>query len=402
MESVLSCPHFPACSGCKSIGVPYAEQLEAKLRAVRALFEVSKLGTLSPASIERITSSPKPYGYRNRVRLVPKRQGAHVALGLYQAGSHRVVDVPGCPVQSDGINTCVEAVRSAIEAFSVNLYDEREHTGDLRYVSIREAAATRELLVGLVTAAEPFAPGRAVARYLADQCQNVVGVVQNINPKKGNVIFGPTTRPLCGREYIEDQVCDVRVRLDLTSFFQANTAVAEKVYEAIARHVTPTSRSSADHKTQTVMLDLYAGVGTIALIASAVVDRVIAVEEFEGAVALARTAAAVNNRHNIEFRCGLAEDLLPQIAGELRRRRGDADVVAAVNPPRKGLDASAVTGLINLAPARVAYLSCAPRTLIRDLVAFERGGYRIERLELFDMFPQTDQVETLVLLERRA
>lgn len=400
MASVLSCPHFPACSGCSSIGVEYGKQLEAKLSATRGLFEESPLRTFSAGSIDEITPSPRQYGYRNRVRLVPRRRNDGIALGLYQAGSHRVVDIPGCPVQSDGINAAIELIRDAIGDLDVSLYNEVAHEGDLRFVTIREATATGELLLGLVTRTETFPPGDALARYVMDRCRSIVGVVQNTNPQKGNVIFGPTSRTLMGRDYMEELVCGIRVRLDLTSFFQANTAMAERAYEAIANSVTLQAPSNTARGASTILLDLYAGVGTIGLIAAKHATRVIGVEEFDGAVTLARAAARANKIGNIEFHVGLVEECLPALTVELARGHDNGNLSVVVNPPRKGLDPVALSALEKAKPVRIAYLSCARRTLLRDLIEFERGGYRIVNIELFDMFPQTDQVETLAILER--
>lgn len=400
MSSVVSCPHLPACSGCSSIGIEYSEQLDAKLRSVRALFQASRLRTFDGGSINKITPSPKPCGYRNRVRLVPRRDGEQIALGLYQAGSHRVVDIPGCPVQPDGINAAIEVIRAAIRDLNVPLYDEVEHTGDLKFVTVREAAATGELLVGFVTRTETFPQGGDLARYVMDDCPGAVGVVQNINPQKGNIIFGPTSRALLGRDYIEELVCGIRVQLDLTSFFQANTAVAVKAYEAIIANAITETPSSTTSETPTILLDLYAGVGTIGLIAAKHATRVIGVEEFDRAVALARTAARANRIGNIEFHVGLVEEFLARVATESAWRQDCGNLVAVVNPPRKGLDSVALGALVEAKPVRIAYLSCAPRTLLRDLIEFERGGHRIVSVELFDMFPQTEQVETLAVLER--
>jgi len=399
MANVSSCPYFPRCSGCSLIGVDYPTQLQGKLRAVRVLFEQSPLHTFEAAGITKITASPRVLGYRNRARLVPSKIGNRINLGLYRAGSHSVVDIPGCPVQSDGINAAVEIIRAALEQFDVILYDEHTHEGDLRFVTVREGTSTGEILIGLVTRTEAFQPGAAMARYLLERCPSAVGVVQNINPQKGNIILGPVTRVMAGRDYVEEIACGIRIPLNVTSFFQANTLVAEKAYEAIVEGAISSSFSQRRAASSTVLLDLYCGVGTIGLICAKHVDRVIGVEEFPDAVALAQTAAKINEERNIGFLAGLVEDLLPSLASELHERHRDDDLVVAVNPPRRGLDPTVLESLVGLHPSRIAYLSCVPRTLLRDLIAFERGGYRVAQIELFDMFPQTDQVETLAILE---
>lgn len=202
-----------------------------------------------------------------------------IKLGLYRAGSHDVIDIPGCPVHMKGLNHAIEVIREGLGECDICLYDEVAHTGDLRFITLRQGVATAELLIGFVTRNRDFPGGDRLTRFVMDRCRNVVGVVQNINPEKGNVIFGPTNRLLAGRNHLEEIVCGVRVRLGLTSFFQVNTAVAEKAYEAIVRSLEPDNDMT--------LLDLYSGVGAIGLIASSHVRRIMAIEEVPEAIELA-------------------------------------------------------------------------------------------------------------------
>ncbi len=453
---VVSCPHFPACSGCSAIGWPYDGQLAAKLRAVQLLFAEAGLSTVSAESIRSITASPETAGYRNRVRLVPlvaharrprpappladapdpqsggdgDRRGSsapgvgtargaidRISLGLFRASSHDVIDIPYCPVQTDAINHAVEVIRASIARHGVALYDEAAHRGDLRYVSVRHGVGTDELLVGLVTREERFVHAEPMAREIMAECGRVVGVVQNVNGEKGNVIFGSISRVLAGRGWLEEIVCGVRIRLGLTSFFQINTPVAERAYEAIvaramesqsgcaaATSPAPTEASQparGQAACGVTLLDLYAGVGTIGLVAASRGCRVYGIEESSEAVELASAAGEVNGLDNIKFRSGLVEDRLPDLTEALRTTRANVgEVVVVVNPPRKGLGESIVDLIVETGAQRIAYLSCAPKTLIRDLRGFEHRGYGVRSVELFDMFPQTPQVETLAVLVR--
>ena len=495
MTETLLCKHFPACSGCGSIGTPYTEQLAAKLRAVRDVFAKAGLTDFDPASIQRITPSPLTAGYRNRVKLVPsiepatnrnrpdpsvrghrdqeaagwhqnpgRQGGAPVheedgginlksarSLGLYRAGTHEVVDIPGCPVQGDAINRVVEAIRAGLSRFDVQLYDEVAHHGDLRFVTVRQGSGTGEMLVGFVTREDAFPGGDALAEFLMERGQGVVGVVQNVNPEKGNVIFGRTSRRLAGRDFLEEIVCGVRIRLGVTSFFQINTQVAEAAYRAMVRYLISADSAGrvdeGEEKTadpcveagasdppqpslvqggeekgggdsvdsdladsaavgdaphaRTTLLDLYAGVGTIGLVAARNVRNVIGIEEVAEAVEHAGCAAAANGIANVRFEQGRVERRLSSLVNELRAKGvGPDEMAVAVNPPRKGLAGGVGDMLTAASPERIAYLSCNPVTLARDLVRFERGGYRVARVELFDMFPQTEQVETLAMLTR--
>lgn len=412
MTETASCPHYPACSGCSAIGQSYGAQLETKLAQVRDQFARASLPIFSPNLLQRITPSSCSTGYRNRIRLVPRipdatnrsdsvpkgssrahSDGVGIKLGLFRAGTHDVVDIPGCPVQADGINRAVEVLRDGIRECAIRMYDESNGSGELRFVSIRQGQATGEILFGLVTRTASDNGCQRLADLLMARCEGAVGVVQNVNPSVGNVIFGPNNQLLAGRDHIYEEVCGVRLRLGLTSFFQVNTNIAGKAYDAIVRHLHLDRRNT--------LFDLYAGVGAIGLVAAGSVHRVVGIEEVEEAVEFAESAAIDNAISNVEFRKGDVGRVLPDVVRELGRSgvvRSRTSVV--VNPPRKGLDKDVVNLLIRVGAERIAYLSCNPTSLLRDVGRLMTGGYRIQQTELFDMFPQTDKVETLVVLKR--
>jgi 23S rRNA (uracil1939-C5)-methyltransferase len=387
--------------------VPYAQQLDDKLEAVRSIFEQFGGEALDAETPITIAASPKQLSYRNRVKLVPARQlsgrgagsaagsapGSGIALGLYRAESHEVIDIPSCPVQMEGLNKIIEVIRAGIRKHDIALYDENAHLGDLRFVSVREGHATGERLVGFVTRDESCANLEGLAGELMDCGMGVVGVLQNVNPEKGNVIFGPGTRLLAGRDYLEELACNVRIRLGLTSFFQVNSAMAELAYQAVIDGLEVTQNDT--------LLDLYCGVGTIGLVAAAEAERVIGIEEAEEAVELGRASAQASRLGNVTFVAGLVEEQLPALVDQLHDENVDEEeLLAVINPPRKGVDPAVIAQLCGLKPWRLAYLSCYPFSLVRDMKRFTDAGYRLHSLELFDMFPQTEQVETLAILER--
>ncbi|MCH8148968.1 MAG: 23S rRNA (uracil(1939)-C(5))-methyltransferase RlmD [Planctomycetes bacterium] len=412
MESIVSCPWFPNCSGCSAIGRSYGEQLATKLKQVRRLFAEARIPAFDADRITKIHPSEQVSGYRNRVRLVPAykssqsemnrdspppaggadARGTGIALGLYREDSHFVVDIPQCPVQAAGINRVLEDTRSGIESAGLRLYDESTHRGDLRFVTVRQGVNTGELLVGLVTRTDSPEGVREVADYIVSRNAEVTGVVQNINPRSGNVVFGAKTTLLTGRDYLEELVCDVHIRLGLTSFFQVNTGVAEQAYRAIQVGLMLTADD--------VLVDLYCGVGSIGLTTARHVSKVIGIEEVGEAVHFAIESARANGIRHAEFQVGKVEDRLPRLVKQLQRDGVPGDrLKLAVNPPRKGIPRRIVDVILEAQPSRIAYLSCSPVTLVRDSKLLAEGGYRLQRVELLDMFPQTDQVETLVVLE---
>jgi 23S rRNA (uracil1939-C5)-methyltransferase len=273
-------------------------------------------------------------------------------------------------------------VARLVTARGVTAYDEGRLTGTLRYVVLR-ASAAGAVLVTLVIARDAFPQGAALADELRAAHPEIVGVVQNVNPTRGNVIFGDRERTLAGSAALEDRVGPVRLRVSSRSFFQANRDVAALAYAAIAG-------AAALSGSETVV-DAYAGVGGIALTLAPHAGRVIGIEQHPAAVEDAAWSAAASGIGNARFVAG-------DVAGSLADV-GAAEVVV-LNPPRKGCAPEVLRAAAGLGPRTIAYLSCSPETLLRDLGALRRLGYRTASLTPFDMLPHTPHLEALAVLTK--
>src|SRR6185369_3068621 len=345
---------------------------------------------LAGVPVADCVASPRPLGYRNRSKLVcahgdgPGR--ARLVLGAFAPRSHRVVDLSGCRIAEPPLDDVAAALRAIADDAGVVPYDERALTGDLRHVVLR-VSQRGQVLATLVTAARRWPAGAVtgdeLAARLCAERPEVVGVVQNVNPSRGNAIYGAEEVTLAGQATLEDTVGAVRVRLSSRSFFQANRDVAALAYEAIAAALAP---SRADR-----VVDAYAGAGAIALtLARAAGEvQVIGIEEHAGAVEDAAASASLNGLGNARFLAGDAGARLREID------RADAVVL---NPPRKGCDAAVLAEVVRLAPRRIAYLSCEPRTLARDLDHLAARGHRATALAPFDMLPHTPHIEVLAVI----
>jgi 23S rRNA (uracil1939-C5)-methyltransferase len=215
--------------------------------------------------------------------------------------------------------------------------------------------------------------------------------VLNLNAERGNVLFSRQWIPLSGADGLVDRFGHVKLLARAASFVQANPWIAGRLYGIAERWV-------AARGDETV-IDLYAGIGGIALTVAPGVGRVFAIEENAVAAADARSNARRNGVSNLRVLVGAVEQVLPA----LRREIGRADVVT-LNPPRAGVSAATLTleDVAALGPRAVAYMSCNPETLARDLGRLGALGYRAVRVQPADMFPQTDQIESVALAERAA
>jgi 23S rRNA (uracil1939-C5)-methyltransferase len=375
-----ACAAYGSCGGCVLQHLDVAAQLAWKSSRLRRALAAHP--ALADAPVLPGVPSPRALGYRNRSKLVCAAEGGRVVLGAFAPRSHDVIDLAGCRIAEAPLEEVASALRALLEGAAVAPYDERALTGDLRHVVLRANNAGHVLAV-FVTARRD-APGVAtLARRLREAHPEVVGVVENVNRTRGNVIFGDEEHALDGAPTLEERVGDVTLRLSPRAFFQANRDVAALAYAAIARDV--------DVRAGERVVDAYAGVGGIALTLARAARDVLGIEEHAGATDDAIAGAARSGLPNARFVAG-------DVAVRLREVDG-ADVIV-LNPPRKGCGAAALTEVARLGPRAIAYLSCDPVTLARDLAVLAERGYRVRAVTPFDMMPHTPHVEALAILDR--
>jgi 23S rRNA (uracil-5-)-methyltransferase RumA len=379
------CPHYPNCFGCSFIDLPYPTQLARKReRVVRAL-----AAHPLPASLEvpPVIRSPDRLGYRARVKLVVRRGGGALQAGLYVPESHRVADISSCPVHPAAINRVVHDVKKQVERLGIEPYDEERDQGQLRYLDLRYSFWRREVLLTLVTRKDSFPQGGELARALRRRFPYLTGVVQNINESKGNVIWGERFRPLAGRDSLMERIGFLKLKFPAGTFSQANPRLAGKLYETVHGWSTLGGEET--------VLDLFCGVGPISLYLAGAARLVWGVDENRLSISAAKQNARINGIGNSRFFAGSVLETVEEAA----RTLGRVDRLV-INPPRKGVAPEALDALLSLNAARIVYVSCDPDTLARDMSRLAGAGYRPLKVQPFDMFPQTEEVETAALLVR--
>jgi 23S rRNA (uracil1939-C5)-methyltransferase len=369
------CPHLPNCVGCAFIGRPYGEQLRLKQERVRQAF--GRYPSLATIDIPAVIGSPRAFGYRNQVKLVARRARRGLLLGIYRPQSHQVIDITQCPVHHPLINRVLAKTREVLEGFAVPVYDERTHTGNLRYVVVRVSQWAKRAQVILVTRDRALPQ----ARQLVAQLQRIAGmasVVQNINAEVGNVILGSTFVPLTRETALVERIGFLKLKTQAGVFLQANIAVARKLYERALDWAAPTAGD--------VAVDLYSGAGALTFYLATAAKHAYGIEEAN---------TRLNGFHNVRFYPGEVAGVLPALAQGLERIH-----VITLNPPRKGADAATRAAIAACAPRRLVYISCDPDTLARDLDWFASHGYQPTQVQPFDLLPQTDHVECVAALVR--
>jgi 23S rRNA (uracil1939-C5)-methyltransferase len=371
----VACPHFPDCPGCPWIDRPYARQLADKhARVTGALFDALPAGA---PPVDSVVPATRQTGYRVQTKHVVARARTGVTLGLYRPGTHQVADVSRCPLHDPLIVRTLPLLRDVLTRTRTAIHGE-DHRG-VRYALVRASIHQRQLLITLVSSRPVLAEAAAIARGLRASLP-LAGLLLNENDTSGNVIVGRHTRRIWGAPELCDRYGDVDLAASPTAFVQANTRMATRVYRAIARAAALRGRER--------VVDLYCGVGGIALTLAPHASEVVAIEEEPSAIRAARANAKRNSQRNVRFEVGRVEerhDLLDALHPDL----------VTINPPRKGCGAGVAAALVRAGVPRVLYLSCDPTSFARDAAALVRGGYRLRRVRPFDLMPHTEHVELL-------
>lgn len=381
------CADAEQCLGCPLIGMRYAEQVRWKHDQVRA--ELSAYPVLKKVPVLEPLSPNQRMHYRTTAKLAVAGSHSEPYIGIYRRASHEVVDLEDCPLHHALVNRVVKAAREGISKLKVPVWQEKNKSGILRYLVVRVSASNGEAMVTFVTYRRAFNEIHHLARYVQERIPQVKVVCQNVNSSEGNVIFGSHDHFLTKQQTIQDRIGGVEVLISPRSFLQVNNEAAALLYNAVLER-------SGLHGRQTV-LDLYCGIGGIALTLAPHAKRVVGIEMNPEAVSDARRNARLNNQRNCRFEAGDVRELLADLAEDDER----FDLVV-LNPPRKGCDREVLQQVAGLAPQRIVYVSCSPQTLARDLDILNGLGYACRELQPVDMFPQTPHVENVALLEHKA
>ncbi len=390
------CPN--PCGGCTLRCSDYEEELRIKREHVENCLR--RIGGLAPhnadasddrhpsgdtassgAGASHIVSCIHPSSlterYRNKAIFAVAEVDGKACFGFYRPRSHDLIPVSDCLLQSAA---CVRDARAVVEFMNekgIPAYHEQSGKGNVRHIFRRESAS--EAVLSIVAARGFGAHTAALVAWLRDRCPDLTGIVLNINKTDGNTVLGGDYYTLWGSPTVHQRFCDVDFEVSTPAFLQVNPLQAEAVYRKVAEYVCPSKR----------VLDLYCGAGTVSLCLAKAGCEVTGVEIVPEAIENAKRNAERNGLQ-AKFICCDSADLCTE-------ERFDAVVV---DPPRKGLAESVVNDLLRLSPEKLVYISCNPATLARDLKLLTEQGYVLEKTEVFDMFPRTAHVETVVLLTR--
>ena len=393
-EVMPDCPHYGMCGGCEFRTLPYDAQLSMKENQVRSLL----LSVCEEPGFYGIKASPVRVGYRNKMEFSfgDVCKDGPMALGMHRRGGfYDIVTTDRCRIVDGDFRCILTTVLDLAQRSGLTFYHRLRHEGYFRHLLVRKAAGTGEILVDLVTStqAEPEKEREIDAMLTETLLEKqkrgelkgiLTGILHTRNDSVADIIQNDRTDVLWGNAFFYEKLLDLRFRITPFSFFQTNSAGAEVLYQTVREYAGDTKDK--------VIFDLYSGTGTIAQILAPVAKQVTGVEIIPEAVEAARENARINGLSNCSFLTG---DVL-KVVDELESK---PDLIV-LDPPRDGIHPKALRKIIDFGVSQIVYVSCKPTSLIRDLEILQQNGYRVEKSCCVDMFPDTGNVETIVLITR--
>lgn len=373
------CPYFYQCGGCQMQHMSYEGQCNFKQNIVNNLLD-------KYCKVNDIIRMENPYNYRNKVHstFAYSKKGKIIS-GFYEESTHNVINIDKCLIQDSRADNIISSIREMLKSFKIKPFDEDTGIGLMRHILVKVGFASKQIMVVLVTSSPIFPGKNNFIKSLLQKHPEITTVVQNINDRDTSMILGDYEKVIYGKGFIEDVLCGCTFQISPKSFYQINPIQTEVLYNKAI--------SLANLNGNETVIDTYCGIGTISLIVSKKVKKVLGVELNKDAVKDAIQNAKRNNITNVEFYNADSGDFMTDIAS----KKETIDVVF-LDPPRSGSDEKFLSSLVSLMPKKIIYVSCNPITLERDINYLTSKKYKVTEIQPVDMFPQTNHVECVVSL----
>jgi 23S rRNA (uracil1939-C5)-methyltransferase len=376
------CKITDLCGGCSHQFLSYEKQLELKKQQVLRLFYEGEIKDFEFLGIEE---SPSVFEYRNKMEFSfgDFSKGGELTLGMHTKGrSFSIVTVDDCRIVDEDFRQILKLVLNYFKEQELVQYNVLSHLGYLRNLVVRKAQNTGEILVNLVTSTQLDFDFTEITNMLKQlKCLGeITGIIHTSNDSLADIVQADKTEILYGREYIMEELLNLKFKINPFAFFQTNTKGAEKLYSIVRDFLGPVESK--------VVFDLYCGTGTIGQIVAPKAKKVLGIELIEEAVAAANENASINGLDNCEFIAG-------DIAKVIKDIKYKPDCII-LDPPRAGVHPTALDYVIKFDAPHIVYVSCNPKSLVGDLKVLMSRGYKVKKVVLMDMFPHTPHIETIV------
>lgn len=397
------CEHYGVCGGCKWQCLKYEEQLRAKQQQVYD--NLSRIGKVELPEFMPILGSKKTREYRNKLEYgfsnkrwlteeevkADKQYAVKDAVGFHITGAFdKILDIQKCHLMDDLQNRIRNDIREYALQNGLVFYDLRLNEGLLRSMMLRNSNTGEFMLLMQfrIESKEEKEQAMALMQHLADTFPEITSLLYVDNHKANDTFGDQEVHVFKGTDFIYETMEDLRFKVGPKSFYQTNTDQAYELYSV--------ARNFADLSGEELVYDLYTGTGTIANFVAKKARKVIGIEYVPEAIEDAKVNSQINGIENTLFYAGDMKDILNK---EFIEKHGRPDVIIT-DPPRAGMHQDVIDTILFAAPKRIVYVSCNPATQARDLQLLD-ADYKVTKVQPVDMFPHTQHVENVVLLERR-
>lgn len=394
------CIHFGVCGGCKWQHLPYPLQLKFKQKQVTD--NLSRIGKVDLPEENPIIGSPDLYLYRNKLEYTFShkrwltneeiRTTAEIdredGLGFHIPGLFdKVLDITECHLQPEPTNTLRNAVKEYAVKNGLEFFNLREQNGFLRNLIVRNNLGG-EVMVIVVFFREDRKEREKLLDFIHETVPGITSLMYIVNSKKNDSLGDQEPILYRGDDHLIENMGGLKFRIGPKSFYQTNTKQAHELYKTALHYAGLTGKE--------VVYDLYTGTGTIANFVAGSAAKVVGIEYVEEAVKDARLNSELNGIYNTVFYAGDMKDIL---SDEFVSANGSPDVIIT-DPPRAGMHEDVVKVILKASPDKIVYVSCNPATQARD-ISLLSTSYDVKAIQPVDMFPHTQHVENVVLLEKK-
>lgn len=376
----------PEIGGLELAHLSYEKQLEFKRNNMLESLRKYHPRNYAKYKVKKTIPAPDEWHYRNKAQYQIENVHGKTKLGLFAPNSHRLIDLPKMPTQSEDTQKTEREIKVLIEKLHVPVANLRRHLPGVKTIVVRQSEASKEIQVTLITIGHKIKNLIPLAKEIM-KLDNVVSVYQNETEWQNPQVWGNKTEKLLGKNQIMEEILGKKFALSPRAFFQLNPVQTVNLYSEALKYLDLTPDQT--------LIDAYSGVGTLGILAADRVKQVIGIETIPEAVKDAEHNVELNHIKNADYIQGSVEKVLPEL-----KNSGVSIDALIVDPPRTGLAKKLIKTLLQVKPETFVYISCNPSTLAQDLVLLSEV-YDVRVIQNVDMLPQTPRCEAIAKLVLR-
>lgn len=395
----LSKVSFEDFDGCDFGMLKYEKQLEYKDKMLEEVLTKISGIDLENVQVGKIIGSDEKVNYRNKTAEPFFKKDGIIQTGFYSRKSHNVFLAKESLLKSEIAKMIIDKFLQKVNSFSgtkkeFKVFNEINNTGFLKQIMVRNNEKNEVMIIVIVNKNSQYNQLSKVLEEMYDENECIKSVYISVKTEQNNVILGKNIH-LFGSQYLEEEMERLKFKIYPNSFFQINKKQALKLYDTAIEFLNEEKNNKNNGKIyEKTVIDAFSGTGTIAMMLSKNIKKVIGIESVESSTLAAKLTSYENSIQNVEFVNGKVEKELPKI---LKRENIGAIVF---DPPRRGVEEIALKSVIKNKIEKIVYISCNPATFARDVKILTENGYVLKKITPVDMFPQTAHIEVVGLLEK--